>query len=65
MWADDQNEMMISTFNCKNLYLIMLIVCRKNLCQSDRMDCKIMTIEVEEKVFLMESPDRCECIEIQ
>jgi hypothetical protein len=29
----------------------MLIVCRKNLSQSDRMDCKIITIEGEEKVF--------------
>jgi hypothetical protein len=29
----------------------MLIVCRKNLSQSDLMDCKIITIEGEEKVF--------------
>jgi hypothetical protein len=31
----------------------MLIVCRKNLNQSDLMDCKIITIEGEEKVFLV------------
>jgi hypothetical protein len=29
----------------------MLTVCRKNLTQSDFMDCKIITIEGEEKVF--------------
>jgi hypothetical protein len=29
----------------------MPIVCRKNLTQSDHMDCKIITIEGEEKVF--------------
>jgi hypothetical protein len=31
----------------------MLIVCRKNLSQSDLMDCKIITLEGEEKVFLV------------
>jgi hypothetical protein len=29
----------------------MLIVCRKNLSQSDLMDCKIITIEREEICF--------------
>jgi hypothetical protein len=29
----------------------MLIVCRKNLSQSDHTDCMIITIEGEEKVF--------------
>jgi hypothetical protein len=29
----------------------MLIVCRKNLSESDCTDCKIITIEGEEKVF--------------
>jgi hypothetical protein len=31
----------------------MLTVCKKNLSQSDHMDCKIITIEGEEKVFLV------------
>ena len=39
-----------STFNCKVLYLIILIVCRKYCSQSDCMDCKTITIEGEEKV---------------
>jgi hypothetical protein len=51
MWANDQNEMMLSTSNHKILYLTMLIVCRKNLSQSDVTDCKIIAIEGEEKVF--------------
>jgi hypothetical protein len=42
-----------STSNRKILYLTMLIVCRKNLSHSDHMDCKIITIEGEEKVFLV------------
>jgi hypothetical protein len=33
----------------------MLIVYRKNLNQNDLMDCKIITIEGEEKVFLVGS----------
>jgi hypothetical protein len=33
------------------LYLTMLIVCRRNLSQSDLMDCKIITIEGEKKFF--------------
>jgi hypothetical protein len=44
-------KLCFSTSNCKILYLTMLIVCRKNLSQSDNMDCKIITIEGEEKVF--------------
>jgi hypothetical protein len=43
----------------------MLIVCRKNLSQSDLTDCKIITIEGEEKVFLVGSLDPCQCFEIQ
>jgi hypothetical protein len=47
----DQNEMIFSTFNCEILYLTIPIVCRKNLTQSHHTDCKIVTIEEEEKVF--------------
>jgi hypothetical protein len=43
----------------------MLIVCKKNLSQSDLMDCKIRTIEGEEKVFLVNCLDLCQCFEIQ
>jgi hypothetical protein len=43
----------------------MLIVCRKNLNQSDLTDCKIITIEEEEKVLLVGCLDRCQCFEIQ
>jgi hypothetical protein len=43
----------------------MLIVCRKNLSQSDHMDCKIITIEGEEKVFFVGNPSCCQCFEIQ
>jgi hypothetical protein len=43
----------------------MLIDCRKNLSQSDLTDCKIITIEGEEKVFLVGCLDRCHCFEIQ
>jgi lipocalin len=43
----------------------MLILCKKNLTQSDLMDYKIITIEREEKVLLVGSPDRCQCFEIQ
>jgi hypothetical protein len=43
----------------------MLIVCRKNPNHSDLTDCKFITIGGEEKVFLVESPDRCQCFEIQ
>jgi hypothetical protein len=43
----------------------MLIVCRKNLTQSDFMDYKIITIEWKNKVFLLGSPDCCQCFEIQ
>jgi hypothetical protein len=65
MWANDKNEMIFSTSNHKILYLIMLIVCRKNLNQSDHMDCKIITIQGEEKVFLVESHGCFQCFEIQ
>jgi hypothetical protein len=40
----------------------MVIVCRKNLSQSDLMDCKIITIEGEENVFLVGSPACCQCL---
>jgi hypothetical protein len=40
-----------STSNYMIFYLTMLIVCNKNLSQSDLTDCKIITIEGEEKVF--------------
>jgi hypothetical protein len=53
------------TSNCKILYLTILIVRRKNLNQSDCTDCKIITIEGEEKAFLVGSPDRCQCFDIQ
>jgi hypothetical protein len=53
------------TSNCKILHLIVLIVRRKNLSQSDLMDCKIITIEEEEKAFLVGSLDHCQCFEIQ
>jgi hypothetical protein len=52
-----------STSNHKTLYLTLLIVCKKNLSQSDLMDCKIITIE--EKDFLVRSSDCCQCFEIQ
>jgi hypothetical protein len=42
----------------------MLIVCRKNLSQGDLMDCKIITIEGEEKVFLVRSHSCFQCFEI-
>jgi hypothetical protein len=54
MWASDQNEMMFSTSNRKILYLTMQMVCRNNLSQSDQTDCKVITIEEEEKVFGVE-----------
>jgi hypothetical protein len=38
----------------------MLIVCTKNLSQSDLMDCKIITLEEEEKVFLVGSSTCCQ-----
>jgi thioredoxin-related protein len=47
------------------LYLTILVVCRKNLNQSDHTDYKIITIEGEEKVILVESPDCYQCFEIQ
>jgi hypothetical protein len=41
------------------LYLTMLVVCRKNLNQSNLTDCKIITNEGKEKVLLVGSPDHC------
>jgi hypothetical protein len=58
-------EWFFPTSNLKILYCTMLIVCRKSLNQSDHMDCKIITIESKEKVFLVGSPDHCQCFEIQ
>jgi hypothetical protein len=43
----------------------MLIVYKKNPSQSDCIDCKIITIQGEEKDFLVGSPDHCQCFEIQ
>ena len=43
----------------------MPIVCRKNLSQSDLIDCKIIILEEEEKHFLVGSLDGCQCFEIQ
>jgi hypothetical protein len=43
----------------------MLIVCTKNLIESDLTDYKIITIEGEEKVFLVGCPDSYQCFEIQ
>jgi hypothetical protein len=65
MWGNDQNEMIFFYFQPEDLYLTMLILCRKNLNWSDRMDCKIITIEGEEKALVVGSPDHCQCFEIQ
>jgi hypothetical protein len=43
----------------------MLIVCKQNLNQSDHTDCKIITIEGEEKAFLVGNPGCFQCFEIQ
>jgi hypothetical protein len=43
----------------------MLIVCRKNLSENDLTDCKIITIEKEERVSLVGSPGCFQCFEIQ
>jgi hypothetical protein len=40
-----------STFNRKILNLTILIVCRKNLRQSNHTDCKIITLEGGKKFF--------------
>ena len=56
MWVNGQNEMIFLTSNCKVLYLTMPIVCRKNLNQNVHMDCKIITLEEEEKVLFGEEP---------
>ena len=65
MRVNDQNEMMFFYFQCKIFYLTMLIVCKKHLSQSDLMDCKIITTEREEKVFLEGSLNGCQYFEIQ
>jgi hypothetical protein len=44
-------KLLFSTTNHKILYLIVLIVCRKNLSQSDHTNCKIITFEGKEKGF--------------
>jgi hypothetical protein len=43
----------------------MVIVCKKNLNQSGLTNCKILTIEGEENVFLVGSPSFFEGFEIQ
>jgi hypothetical protein len=43
----------------------MLIDCRKNLSQSDLMDCKVITIEEGKNVFLVGCLHHCQCFEIQ
>jgi hypothetical protein len=43
----------------------MLIACRKNLSQSDLMDCNIITIEGEENFFLLGSLGCFQYFEIQ
>jgi hypothetical protein len=57
--------MIFSSTNRKILYLTILAVCRNNSSQSDRTDFKIITIEGEEKVFLVGCMDCCQCFEIQ
>jgi hypothetical protein len=54
-----------STFECKILYLIVLIVCKTNLPQSDHMDCKIIIIEGEETIFLVGCSNCFQCFKIQ
>jgi hypothetical protein len=58
-------KLSFSTSNYKILYLTVLIVCRKNLSQSDHTGCKIITIEGEEKAFLVKSHGCFQCFEIQ
>jgi hypothetical protein len=43
----------------------MLLLCRKNLSQSEYVDYKILTIEGEKNVFWMGSPTCYQCFEIQ
>jgi hypothetical protein len=54
-----------SISNRKILNFTLLIVCRKNLTQSDLTDCKIITIEEEENIFLVGSLGCFQCFEIQ
>jgi hypothetical protein len=55
-------KLSFSTSNYKIFYLTMLIDCRKNLSQSDLTNCKIITIEGEEKVLLVGIPNHCQCL---
>jgi hypothetical protein len=57
-----QNKIYI--FNWKILYLTIPIVCRKNLSHSNYIDCKSITINGNEKVFLVRCLDYCQCFEI-
>ena len=63
--ANVQNETIFFYSNRKILHLTMLIVCRKNLSQKILMDCKSITFEGEEKVFLVESLNRSSIVKIQ
>jgi hypothetical protein len=47
------------------MYLIVLIVCKKKFSQSDCTNCKIITIEEEEKICLVGSQDCCQWFQIQ
>jgi hypothetical protein len=58
-------KLFFSTFNYKILNLTIPIVCIKKISKSNRMDCKIITIEEEENVFLVGSLGCCQCFEIQ
>jgi hypothetical protein len=42
-----------------------MLIVKKNLTHSDLMDCKIITIEGEEKVLFVGSLDCCQCLDIQ
>ena len=55
----------LSTFNHKILNRTISIVCRKNLTQSDHMDCKIITIEGKKIAFFLGTWDCCQRFEIR
>jgi hypothetical protein len=66
MYDKDQNELnFFSTFNCKILYLAILIVCWKNHSQRDHTNYKIITIGGEEQFFWIGCLDYCQCFENQ
>jgi hypothetical protein len=44
-------KIFFSTSNCKILFLIILIVCRKNLSQSGCTDCKIIKTKMKKLFF--------------